>query len=232
MPDRSQVYWSRPQTFASSLLLLYFDAFGAEVDDQGRAACLSWDPETIMLRLQHAGAQPNAVTYSKLLTAIRLQTSDAFYQRLVEFIPFCNILNDDFLDFGQFDLADPFDIAWGVSEAYLLSPPEDEPAFSPEVTGYIAEILKASGIWDPPDVLKLADPVGLGRLTVEATFADDPVMFEAIQQASLETTQGLEGYIRERLENLFAEVEALPLQRADARNFLDSVADRIQQPSV
>ena len=76
--------WKSPQTFASVLLTVFLDRFGVEG--------LQWDPGTITLEVEEEfDVDLPQASLDKLLVAINLVTSDAFYRSLPDFVMFCNV---------------------------------------------------------------------------------------------------------------------------------------------
>src|SRR4051812_29132260 len=111
-----------PESYATTLLVLLVDRFGTEA--------LSWAPETIRTEMasEYGVALPPAC-FDRLMAAVTVITTDYFYKSLTRFIDLCNVLSfGGTFDPSVFDPADPYECAWGISEALLLSPPEeDEP---------------------------------------------------------------------------------------------------------
>ena len=101
------------------MLVLAVDTYGTE--------CTKWTPQTIKAEIEddfHLKLpQPNL---ERLLAAIQLLTTDDFYIALPDFITLCNVLSGGTFDPRHWDPADAVEIAWGVTEALLISPPESD----------------------------------------------------------------------------------------------------------
>jgi hypothetical protein len=114
-----QEAWTSKETFASVLLTLFIDKFGTEG--------LQWDPATIAMEIEedfHVELPQQSM--DKLMVAIQLLTTDRFFKSLPDFINFCNILDGDTYNPDMWDPADAEEVAWGITEALLISPPDDE----------------------------------------------------------------------------------------------------------
>ena len=105
-----------------------------------------------------------------------------------------------------------------------MSPPDegDENPFSPDIVGYIAEILKSHGINNPPDVLKIALKGGPEEVaeTVGQNFSDDPEMYSAIWKNQQEKSEEIVSFIKSRLKLLVGQIKGLSLSNG---NVLDSI---------
>lgn len=109
--------WLSEQSYATTLLLCYMDAYGSEG--------LDWDPMTIRHEIEEDyGVKLPNKSFNKLMAAINIATTDQFYTSLPDFIDLCNVLSGDVLDPRWFDPADPGECAWGMTEAMFISPPE------------------------------------------------------------------------------------------------------------
>lgn len=157
-------------TFATTLLAIVLDEYGTEA--------LGWAPETIKMELEEDfGITLPVGAMSKLVAGISVLTSNEFYRRLPVFIQICNALSGEELS-DQFDKADAEDCAWGLTEALLLSPPEEDDPFSHEIRAYLGAVVDEEGLINPPDLLKLAisnmpQDVSLGDIA-----ENDPELFE------------------------------------------------------
>ena len=198
--------WKSPQTFASVLLTVFLDRFGVEG--------LQWDPGTITLEVEEEfDVDLPQASLDKLLVAINIVTSDSFYCSLPDFVMFCNVLSGDTYRPDMFDPADSSEVAWGLTEGLLLSPPEDDQddPFSDEIRAYIGAVLDQEGIINAPDVLKIA----LRKANVSDAaneFSDDPDMFNAIYDVEAGKTAEVDDIIRAKVQMLLGQLQALQLQ--------------------
>jgi hypothetical protein len=128
-------------------------------------------------------------------------------------VALANVLAGDEFDPSVFDPADSAECAWAITEALLLSPPDDDDPepFSPEVRTYVGKVLRDEGYVTPPDVLKIALDGDFAE-HVRYSFADDPEMFSGIHDVQAGKTQEIESVIREGLSELLDQLKALPLQ--------------------
>lgn len=185
---------------------MFLDRFGVEG--------LQWDPGTITLEVEEEfDVDLPQASLDKLLVAINLVTSDAFYRSLPDFVMFCNVLSGDTYRPDMFDPADSAEVAWGLTEGLLLSPPEDDQdgPFSDEIRAYIGAVLDQEGIINAPDVLKIA----LRKANVSDAaneFSDDPDMFNAIYDVEAGKTAEVDNIIRAKVQMLLGQLQALQLR--------------------
>lgn len=207
-------------TFATTMLVLFVDHYGTEG--------FTWSPETIVLELtDDFDVKLPAPNLHRLLTAIEIIQSDEFFQSLPDFVQHCNVLSGDIYDPNQWDPADARECAWGITEALLLSPPdedEDEP-FSEEITAYIGEVLEDEGIITPPDVLKIATRHRDPAPVVANEFSDDPAMFNAVYDFESSKTEDINRTVRDSLRMLGLQLEELPVRSGNTK---DAVQQMIQ----
>lgn len=204
------------ESFATTLLVAVFDRYGPEA--------LAWTPETIRMELwDDFRARIPPTNLDRLLVAANIVTSDDFYRRVSRFVAFCNVLSGSPLIPGEFDPADSWECAWGITEAMLLSPPEDEEPFSPEIRAYIGKVLDEEGIYTPPDVLKIAirdTPSGLPDFS---SFGNDPALFSAAFAHQEAKSREIESMLRSNLAELLRQVSSLPLLHGNADRILSSL---------
>jgi len=203
--EKYRRWWLDPNVRATTLLILAARAWKNEFFD--------WDPETIRDEIKATfGVEPRRSAFNKLMAAVRLVTSDAFYKSVPDFVEICNALDSGFFDPTTFDPADAGEIAWGVTEALIISPPDrnDPEPFSRDVLAYIGEAVKAEGIIQPPDVLRLGI---LGRedlwQQIQEEFSDDPEMFNAIYDLEAGKTEEINNMVKARLQQLMAQLRAI-----------------------
>jgi hypothetical protein len=198
--------FSNPKSFGATLLAAYVSAYGVEG--------LEWDVEAIRLNIQSDfGVELSDELLARLSMAIAIATSNIFFVSLPDFIDICNVLSGDILDPTVFDPADAEEIAWAITEALIIDPPDDDNTdpFVPEIIGYIQEVLKAEGILNPPDILRLGISDKFAFDNVANEWSTDPVMFEAITKFEQDRTEDINETLRERLFELVAQLEALQI---------------------
>ena len=213
--------WKSPQTFSIVLLTVFLDRFGLEA--------LDWDPATISMEIEEEfGVDLPQCVLDKLMVEINILTTDRFYRSLPDFITFCNVLSGDTYRPDMFDPADSVEVAWGITEGLLISPPEDDQPepFSDEIRAYIGAVVDSEGIVNPPDILKIA----LRRANVSNAvndFSDDPEMFNAIYTVEAGKTDDINAEITARASLLAEQLSALELVNGTtehvARGLMNSV---------
>jgi len=198
------------------------DKFGTEA--------LTWDPTTITLEIEDEfDVELPQLPLDKLLVGIQILTTDRFYKSLPDFISFCNVLSGDTYRPDMWDPADAEEVAWGVTEALLIYPPEDndDEPFSDEIRAYIGATLDREGLINPPDILRIA----LRQARVSPSiddFSDDPTMFNAVYDLEEGKRADIENTIRMRTKMLAAQFRALKLDNGNVEHIvkmLDSVAE-------
>jgi len=221
VPNVTQEAWKSRDTFASVLLTLFLDRFGTEA--------LTWDPNTITLEVEEEfRVDLPQLALDKLMVGIQILTTDRFYKSLPDFIAFCNVLSGDTHRPDMWDPADAEEVAWGITEALLIYPPEDddEEPFTDEIRAYIGAVLDAEGLINPPDILRIA----LRKARVSPSiddFSDDPTMFNAVYDLEEGKRHDIENTIRMRTQMLAGQFKALKLENGkvdDIVQLLESVA--------
>jgi hypothetical protein len=208
---------------ATVLLVIAADLLGPDV--------LTWDPETISLEVEEATGDPiRPSSFNKLMAAIELVTSNGFYRDLPTFIRLCNTLYNGTLTL-DFDPADAMEIAWGVTEALLIWPPdeEDEEPFDSKIIGYIGQVLREEGIMTPPDVLRLGITTSNEGDRIQSQFADDPPMFNAVRDKERAKGEAINAEVKQRLARALQLLDTLPFAEADAEGAIRKMFQSITQ---
>ena len=209
METIAQEAWKSRETFASVLLTLFLDKFGIEA--------LDWDPATITLEIEEEfDVELPQLALDKLLVAIQILTTDKFFKSLPDFVTFCNVLGGDTYRPDMWDPADAEEVAWGITEALLISPPEDDDPepFTDEVRGYIGAVLDSEGIINAPDILRIA--LRAARVSPSITdFSDDPTMFNAVYDLEAGKTEDINQSIRLKTDLLIKQMAALDLKNGN-----------------
>ncbi|NDD53177.1 hypothetical protein EBZ39_04735 [bacterium] len=216
-----QEAWTSSETFASVLLAMFIDRFGTEA--------LQWEPATIALEVEDEfNVELSQQALDKLIVAIQLLTTDKFFKSTPDFIMFCNVLSGDTYRPDMWDPADAEEIAWGITEAALICPPDEDEPFTDEIRAYIGAALDSEGIITPPDVLKLAIRTNRVNPSIE-DFSDDPNMFSAVYAIERGKTEDINQTIVLRTQLLAAQLAALKLKNGDAKKMAELLTKAISQ---
>ncbi len=184
---------------------MFIDTYGTEA--------FSWSPVTICVEIHDDfGVELPGQNFDRLMAAIQILTTNNFYKSLPSFNDLCCILSGSAIIFDSFQPADAGDIAWGITEAVLLSGiPEEEEPFTPEIVGFIEEAVKAEGIITPPKILQLGQ-VGRDLADkIHVDYSDDPDMFSEIWQIEKSKTDEINSLVTDRLQAMTHQLEQLPL---------------------
>lgn len=215
---RNKTFWENPNdTFATVLLIMFLDRFGTEA--------LSWSPETITLEIEEEfDVDLKPLALDKLMVAIQLLTTNKFYKSTPDFISFCNILNGERYAPGMWDPADAEDVAWGITEALLIYPPEDDDQepFTEEIRAYIGSVLDDEGLINPPDVLRIALRHARVSPTIE-DFSDDPTMFNAVYDLEEGKRADIENTVRTRIEQLQQQLQTIHIENGSTKEVLQTL---------
>lgn len=199
-----QEAWKSRETFGCVLLTMFLDRFGTEG--------LTWDPATITLEIEDEfDVDLPQLSLDRLIVAIQLLTTDRFFKNLPDFISFCNVLGGDEYNPELWDPADAEEVAWGITEALLIAPPEENDPFTEEIRAYIGAVLDSEGIINPPDILRIALREARVSPSIE-DFSDDPEMFNAIYDLESGKTEDINQTIRLKTKLLIAQLKALSLE--------------------
>jgi hypothetical protein len=209
-------------SLATVLLVILVDTYGTEAVDE-------WAAPTIQAELEDDfNVQLPPDNLDKLMAAIAVLKSNAFYKSLPDFIRLCNALAGAGYNPGVFDPADAEEIAWGVTEALLLSPPEEDDPFAAEIKEYISATLRSEGFTSAPDVLssiyKLSSQV-VG--SYEEMALEDPELFETAYGIAADKTSDVDAIINDRLRMLIAQLSRLPLRSGSAKAVVDRLTETI-----
>lgn len=218
MPTAREV-WLNEESFALTLLTLFIDTYvvpWGESKDPNETSPLEWDPETIALEIEDDfNLDLPKLVFDRLMTAIQLVGSDAFYKSCPDFVAYCNVLAGT--PYGpEWDPADALEIAWGITETLLIAPPDenDEEPFTDEILGYIGKALDEEGIMNAPDILQIALR-DANLVDIQGDFSDDPEMFNAIYDAEASKTADINQAVRTNLQILLKQLQSLPVRSGD-----------------
>jgi len=217
--DRVASFLSRDDVFATALLVLCVDAYGAE--------CFDWELETLFQELEtDFGVTLSGIARDKLAAILTIMTTDAFYTDPNVFWQICNVLSGSAANFETgSDPVDGAELAWAVVEA-LINDMQDgnlpQPSFSAEIAAMAGAILTSEGFTQPPQMLSFARVKPLEPM--------DPQTLQAAMTRNSQLTADLAEQIRIRLTRLNEQLQQLPLSvtfqglsGGSQRNYLDEL---------
>jgi len=208
--DKHREVWTNQNSFATTLLILALDTYETEM--------LEWSPLTIRQEIQedfHVNIPP--ANFDRLMQGIIHLTQPLnFYKSLPDFNETCNVFGGDLASPKLVNPADVTDIAWGITEASLIWPAEEDEPFSEEIIGFIAATLDEEGILVPPDILKLSGVNEELIQRIRMDFSDDPEMFSAIWDMEHQKTEEINLIVFARIEELIKQLKSLSLKVGDA----------------
>lgn len=212
------------EAIATTLVTMLIDEFGTE--------CLNWAPKTIIMEVEeHHHVTPIQGNIDRMMAGIHLLTSNSFFTSLPDFNDLCNILAGEPTQPGVFIPADAASCAWGITEAMLLSPPEDEEqVFTEDIRAFVGEVLSSEGIMTPPDVLRIAHfDKDLVR-KVQGEYTDDPDMFTGIYKVEESKTSDINTFIQTRLRSLVQQLASMPLRNGNVSLIVDKMLRVLPAP--
>lgn len=200
------------ETFATVLFLLVLDRYGT--------VALTWRPDTIQASLEKEfGLHLPKITLDKIFAAFTVYTTNYFFKDVGRFIELCNIFAGDDFQPDEFDPADPGEILWGITEAMLIYPVNEDPndtEFSAEIRGYIGEALHRDGLVKAPDVLRLGTR-GNAEATMRSDFDDDPEMYGALWKVQQGRGDDLKTMVKTNLREMAMQLQLLPLENGELK---------------
>jgi hypothetical protein len=220
--DSANAVFKDPRSFATSLFYLFYDRYvlADDRDDRGPESengALDWLPDTIVRQIRaDYGVELPPTNLKKLLTAISITLSDAFFTREDAFVPMANALADSDPEAGVFEPADAAECAWAVLEGQLLSQDGAAP-WSPAVQKYIEMAIERDGLAFPPALLRRF----WSKPAPEAL--DDPELGEGVLTSQTETTGEIDAEIAQNVAALAAQLEHLPLKRGNVKPLVEQL---------
>lgn len=202
--------------YATTLLVLLTELFDLEF--------LNWTPETIRIEVrEELGIELPPTAIDKIMAAIMLLTTDQFFKHVPTFIHICNVLSGNSFDPTVFDPADSLEMAWGITEATLIAPPEEDEPFSEEIRAYMGYQLAEEGFQTAPDVLGIAimpavinDP--------NSIFASDPEIYQAFHEKKTLDQNNIISLLKENLQELLDQLQLLPLSKGSTQELVTKLS--------
>jgi hypothetical protein len=204
-------------TYASTLLVLFIDSVGGEFLSNG-----GWTAETFRHEIKDAFATDiSDGNLGKLITAAALFTTDNLYRGLPSFLCTIHGLLGDGMDWSYAEPIDLDDLAWAMTEAFLLCPPEKDDIYDPQIVAYCKRILKTEGILSPPASLAFAkEEDAYGNITE----FDNDILLEQSDR-----TNEINGYIDIKTDEMLAQIASIPSLGKTAEALTASVQQGLMQ---
>ena len=197
--------------FATSLLTIVLDTYGTAV--------LEWEPDTLWMGIaEDFGVTLPAVNRDKIQALLLVLTTNQPLVSVEAFNYVCNVLSGTEANFRSWDPLSPEEALWGIYEMMLhigidRAPKEPPPEFSHEIRRYLGVILRDEGMFDPPDLLQIAE---FDTANDIEQWADEPEMYNAFfDKSRTDRARLLEG-LGHRLLALLREMNDLPLEFRNA----------------
>lgn len=198
-----------PNTFATPVLLYLVSVLGDDV--------ITYEPETISEYLRKVEPGTSRALIDRVVAATGLFTSNAFWYDPATFSIISRSLNRK--PFPTSMPADLEDMAWGVSEAALITSGEDtSDNFSEYIIRYIKYYLTHNGIYTAPSSLTF-----VGSIPFTPALDDDSSTM-TIQEASDREAVVVDVKINRQMLELLQQLKSLRLPlRRDAVTDLDEL---------
>lgn len=207
------------ETLATTLMVICLDTWGTEFFD--------WEPAAFDLELRgRYGTEMPRTNHDKLWGLVTAMTTNLFYISLESFIPIANALNGAEANFQYYDPVTSEEAAWAITEVLLNDAPAEgkDPAkqFSHEIKQYIGFSLRSEGVTNPPAVLKpyAEIPADLEE-RAGASMGPDESMVKMYTDRQARERNEINQYVNERIDQLGAQLQLLPLVNGDTAGLLD-----------
>lgn len=180
---------------------------------------LHWDPKVIKDTLESAfDVKLPPRNFNRLMAAINVATSDAYWKSVPDFIALNNALASGSINLDVFDPATMEEISIGLAECHLIWPAdsiEDEKEeFSVPVIDYINAVRRIEHFTIPPKIIQrmFGDkcPVWYEDLQI---FSDDAVMYQAVYEAANEKAEAINEEVLYWLSNAIEHADRMQLDK-------------------
>jgi hypothetical protein len=194
------------EVFASTLLVLVIDRFGDSflAGEEG-----PWTPETLRLEIKdHFGINLPDDNLGKLTAAIAVLTTDHFFRSLPSFLFTLHGLLGDGVSWSYAEPLDIEDLAWAMTEAIFLAPPQEGDLFDSQIVAYCKTMLKREGMLSPPSILTFARE--------EEAYGNITPYDEDIMREQADRTNAVNEYIEEQTMRLLQQIESIPFLKVSS----------------
>lgn len=232
MARLSAKLWTDPDTFATILLTLGIDTFHNPKDKY--IQCLDWHPKTWIAEIKEEwGVVPHIRNIHRLMAAcLLLKKPDEFYKTESGFSVICRALASEWFDYSVADIPSTADMAWGIIEANLLDPGDDN-TFDDNVNAFINYVVKFEGFNALPTIFHTFGVRNRKDIIVKYDYSEDPDLALAVAENMTEREKDLTTWIKDQLKLLAKQLMSMDIrsgqQMVTAQEVLQ-IAENIKVP--
>lgn len=173
-----------------------------------------WHPQTFREEMyRDFGIAPSEDVISRIFCGIELLSSNSFWMQSHVFSRLCNVMGEDMYDDPEvIEPADVSECNWGLVQASLIYPPEEEEnggrTISPDVEGFLIQSLKHEGFVKTPrpmsGFVSLPNDIPLQ----EESFAD-PLLYKSVFDSQEERVSAVETETHALLAEMLQQLQVL-----------------------
>lgn len=205
--------WKSRDTVGTTLLVMVLDSYGQEIFEM--------EPQAFRQELEEGFGIPDipSISTDKLWALWNSITSDLVHTDVSTFMNTANVLSGTPLSYDVFDIADPYECAWAVTELTLLDSSTPD-RFSPAVRRYMGEICKELGLYRlPASLLKVADMGPRDYAANMESHAADNAALQSIVGDQTAFRDDVQSYVQRRTSKLMLELNEVPLINKDMKSW-------------
>jgi len=205
--------WKSRDTVGTVLLTMILDSYGQEIFDM--------DPQAFRQELEEGFSVSDIpdVNTDKIWALWNSLTTDLVHTDVSTFMNCANVLSGTPMSYDVFDIADPYECAWAITELTMLDSNTPE-RLSPEVRRYIGEICKELGLYRlPPSLSKVAEMGPNDYVANMESYATDTVQLQIMIQNQIKFKDDVQAYVDRRTSKMMLELNNVPLMNKDSRSW-------------
>jgi len=219
--------FSRPDMYASCLLLMAVDSWGTE--------CLEWEPETFTSAVRDEfGVALHALNYDKLNAAVSVVQTNLYHRSIGAFCAINKALSFKTVSPNEMNICSLDDVLWGTTEAQLLEGKEEyvEQGFTQDISRYVGQLLEAEGVMTPPSNLLFAKYQEHVAEAVKNSEFDDPMTWKMHMSREEDELKEMNQFMGVNLMRMFKQLKVLPLTNTteiqqNVENMLSNIKEKL-----
>lgn len=205
--------WKSRDTVGTTLLIMVLDSYGQEAFDM--------DPQALRQEIEEGFGVSDipSISTDKIWALWNSLTTDLVHTDVSTFMNTANVLTGTPMSYDVFDIADPYECAWAITELTMLDPNTAE-RLSPEVKRYIGEMCKELGLYRlPPSLAKVADMGSKDYAANMESHAVDQLGLQGMVQDQLKYQADVQAYVDRRMNKMMLELNNTPLIQKDHKSW-------------